>query len=86
MNPKLPLNGHIYTLTVGRVLNTNVFLINLGELLFRATLKVRLDSCLSTALKMDNLDYSDQGQIVPISKDSQLVYGRGSFTSASIYC
>ena len=46
MNPKLPLNGHIYTLTAGirRVLNTDVFQINLGKLLFRATLKVRLGS------------------------------------------
>ena len=33
-----------------------VFQLNLGKLLFRATLKVRLASCLSTALKMDNLD------------------------------
>jgi len=56
MNPKFSLNGRIYTLTVGRILNTNVFQINLGELLFRANLKVRLGSCLSTALKMDNLD------------------------------
>jgi len=58
MNPKLPLDGHIYTLTAGRVLHINVcvwFQINLGKLLFRATLKVRLiGSCLSTALKMDN--------------------------------
>ena len=30
MNPKLPLNGRIYTLTVDRVLNTIVFQINLG--------------------------------------------------------
>ena len=30
MNPKLTLNGRIYTLTVGRVLNTIVFQINLG--------------------------------------------------------
>ena len=56
MNPKLPLDGRIYTLTVGRVLNIIVFQINLGELLFTATLRVRLGSCLSTALKMDNLD------------------------------
>ena len=56
MNPKLPLDGRIYTLTVGRVLNIIVFQINLGKLLFRATLRVRLGSCLSTALKMDNLD------------------------------
>ena len=56
MNPKLPLNGHMYTLTVGRVLNTIVFQINLGKFLFRATLRVRLGSCLSTVLKMDNLD------------------------------
>ena len=50
------LDGCIYTLTVGMVLNTNVFQINLGELLFRATLKVRLGSCLSSAHKMDKLD------------------------------
>jgi len=25
INPKLPLAGHIYTLTAGRVLNTNVY-------------------------------------------------------------
>ena len=31
------IDGRFYTLTVGRVLNTNVFQINLGELLFRAT-------------------------------------------------
>ena len=55
MNPKLPLDGRIYTLTAGR-LNTNVFQINVGKLLFRATLNVRLGSCLSTALEMDNLD------------------------------
>ena len=48
MNPKLPLDGRIYILTVGRVLNTIVFQINLGRLLFRATLKVRLGSSLST--------------------------------------
>ena len=30
--------------------------------MFRATLKVRLGSCLSTALKMDNLDCSYQNQ------------------------
>ena len=55
MNPKLPLDGRIYTQTAGKVLNTNVFQTNLGKLLFRATLKVRLGSCLSTALKMDLL-------------------------------
>ena len=38
MNPKLPLDGYIYTLTAGRVLNTNAFQINLGKLLFRGTL------------------------------------------------
>ena len=56
MNPKLPLDGRIYTLTVGRVLNTNMFQINLGKLVLRVTLKVSLGSCLSTALKMENLD------------------------------
>jgi len=65
MNPKLPLDGCIYTLTAGRVLNTNVFQINLGKLLLRVTLW--LGSCLSTALKMDNLDCTH------ISKNSQLV-------------
>jgi len=40
-DPKLPLDGRMYTLNAGRVLSTNVFQINLGELLFRATLKVR---------------------------------------------
>ena len=56
MSPKQSLDGRIYTVTAGRILNTNAFQINLGKLLFRATLKVRLGSCLSTALKMDNLD------------------------------
>ena len=51
MTPKLPLNGCIYILTTGTVLNTNVFQINLGKLLFRATLKVRLGSCLSLLSK-----------------------------------
>ena len=55
MNPKLTLDGRIYMLTAGKVLNTNVFQINLGKFLFRATLKVRQSSCLSTALEMDNL-------------------------------
>ena len=40
MNPKLPLDGRIYTLTLGSVLTTNVSQINLCQLLFRATLKV----------------------------------------------
>ena len=51
MNPKLLLAGCIYTLTAGTVLKTNVFQINLGKLLFRATLKVRLGSCLSLLSK-----------------------------------
>ena len=55
MNPKLPLNGHIYTLTVGSVLTTNVSQINLCQLLFRPTLKLRLDSCLSQLLKWTTL-------------------------------
>ena len=56
MNQKMPLDGCIYTLTVGRVLNIIVSQISLGYFLFTATLRVRLGSCLSTALKMDNLD------------------------------
>ena len=71
------------TLTTGRVLNTNVLQINLGKLLFRATLKVRLGSCLSTAFKMDNLDCT---KINAHFKNSQLVYRRGSFKTASIHC
>ena len=55
MNPKLPLDGHIYTLTVGSVLTTNVSQINLCQLLFKATLKVRLDSCLSLLLEWTTL-------------------------------
>jgi len=73
----------VSTLTVGRALNTNVFQINLGELLFRPTLRVTLGSCLSTALKMDNLDCT---KIDAHFKHSQLVYGSRSFTSASIHC
>ena len=45
---KLPLNGCIYNLTVGRVLNTKI---NLGQLLSGATLKVRLCSHSSMLLK-----------------------------------
>ena len=55
MNPKLPLNGRIYTLTVGSVLTTNVSQINLCQLLFRPTLKLGLDSCLSLLLKWTTL-------------------------------
>ena len=43
---------HLYMLTVGRVLTTNVSQINLGQLLFRATLKVMF----VTTLGMDNFD------------------------------
>ena len=46
MNLKLPFNGRIYTLTVGGILTTNLSQINLGQLFFRATLKVRLGLCL----------------------------------------
>ena len=51
MTPKLPLDGRIYMLTVGSVPTTNVSQINLCQLLFKATLKVRLDSCLSLLLE-----------------------------------
>ena len=51
MKPKFLLSGHIYTLTVGWVLTTILFLINLGQPLFRATFKVILGSCLSLLLK-----------------------------------
>jgi len=75
MNTKLPLIAHIYTLTAGRVLDTNAFQINLGKLLLRATLKVRLGSCLSTALEMDNLDCTKIN-----------AHFKKSFMSASIHC
>ena len=55
MNPKLPLNGRIYTLTVGSVPTTNVSQINLCQLLFRPTLKLGLDSCLSLLLEWTTL-------------------------------
>ena len=42
MNPKLSLDGRMYMLTVGSILATNVSQINLCQLLFRATLKVRM--------------------------------------------
>ena len=47
MNPKFPIDGRIYTLTVGSILTTNVSQTNLCWLLFRPALKIRLDSCLS---------------------------------------
>ena len=56
MTPKLPLNGRIYTLTVGSVLTTNVSQINLCQLLFRPTLKLGLDLSFVTTLEMDNFD------------------------------
>ena len=67
-------------LTVGSVLTTNVSQISLCQLLFRATLKVRLDSCLSLLLEWTTLTAP---KWMHISKNSQLLYGRGSFTSAS---
>ena len=42
-------------LTVGSVLTTNVSQISLCQLLFKATLKVRLDSCLSLLLEWTTL-------------------------------
>ena len=83
MNLKLPLNEHIYTLIVGRLLTTNVFQINLGQLLFKATLRVRLCSHLSLLSKWTTLAALKS---MDVSKNSQLVYGKGSFTSGSIHC
>ena len=82
MNPKLPLHGHIYTLTAGRVLNTNVFQINLGKLLFRTNLKEGLGSCVSLLSRWTTWTAPKS---MHISKNSQLGYGRGSFTSGSIH-
>ena len=68
-------------LTVGSVLNTNLSQISLCQLLFRDTLKVRLDSYLSLyTLGMDNFDCTKMNAHF---ENSQLVYGRGSFTSGS---
>ena len=78
--PKLPLDGRIYTLTVGSVLTTNAYQTNLCQLLFRATLKVRLDSRLSLLLEWITLTATIMNAHF---KNSQLVYGRGSFTSGS---
>ena len=56
MNPKFPLNGRIYMLTVGRVLlTTNASQISLCPHLFRATLKVRLGSRLWLLLEWTTL-------------------------------
>ena len=55
MYQKLPLNGHIYKLITGRVLTNNVLQINLGQLLSKSTLKVRLCSHLSLLLKWTTL-------------------------------
>ena len=68
---KLPLDGRIYVLTIGSVLTTNVSQINLCHLLFRATLKVRLDMFV-TKLGIDNFDSMNI---------SELVYGKVSSTS-----
>ena len=43
---QIKCDRHIHMLTIGSVLTTNVFQTNLCQLLFRATLKVRLDSSL----------------------------------------
>ena len=77
MNSKLPLNGHSYMLPVGSILTTNVFQTNLCQLLFIASLKV---SIFVTTHGMDNFDCT---KINAHLKNSQLVYGRGSFTSGS---
>ena len=41
------MHGHVYMLTVGMVLTTNVSQINLCQLCLRAILNVRLGLCLS---------------------------------------
>ena len=81
MNPKLPLNGRSYMLTVGSVPTTNASQINLCHLLFKATLKVRLD--LSLLLEWTTLTAPKRMHIL---KNSQLVYEKGSFTSGSKHC
>ena len=81
MNPKLELDGHIYMLTVGSVLATNISQTNLCQLLLRATLKdwqARLTFV--TTLGMDMFDCTKMNAHL---KNSQLVYGRGSFMSVS---
>ena len=53
--PKLPLGGRIYMLTVGSVLTTNVSQTSLCQLSVRATIKIRLHSCLSLLLEWTTL-------------------------------
>ena len=79
MNPKLELDGHIYMLTVGSVLTTNVFQTNLCQLLICSELYSQRQARLTfvTTLGMDIFDCTK------MNAHSQLVYGRGSFMSVS---
>ena len=81
MNPKLPLDGRIYMLTVGSVLTTNVSQINLCQLAFvQSYSQSQARLLFVTTLGMDNFDCTKMN--VHFEK-SQLVYSRGSFTSGS---
>ena len=56
MNPKLPLDGRIYTLTVGSILTTNVSQINLCQLFVQTYSQTRARLMFVTTLEMDNFD------------------------------
>ena len=73
MTPKLPLDGHIYTLTAGRFLKTKVFRIKSKRAFAQNHSK-------SGYLKWTTWTVPKS---MHISKTSQLVYGKGSFTSGS---
>ena len=70
--------------TVGSVLTTNVSQINLCQLLFRPTLKLRLDSCLSLLLKWTTLPGLHQNECTFPKIHSLSTGGAHSRVEASI--
>ena len=82
MNPKLPLDGHIYTLTAGRVLNTNVFQINLGKLLVGTAVKVQARLMFVNCSQNGQLGlYQNQAlQALGHCHQLDLTYGRKTWT------
>ena len=56
MNQKLPLDGRIYTLTVGSDLTTNVSQINLCQPFVQTYSQTRARLMFVTTLEMDNFD------------------------------
>ena len=56
MNPKLPLNGCIYTLTVGSVLITTMSRISLCQLFSKPLLKSGYSFMFDTTIEIDKFD------------------------------